>query len=219
MIDFYSAATPNGYKVAIALEELALPYQLHTLDIAAREQKQEWFLRINPNGRIPAIVDRAAGGFSIFESGAILIYLAEMTGRLIPTSAKGRSEVLQWLMFQMAGIGPVQGQAHAFVHYMPQQIPAAIARFRNEARRLYEVLDRRLSDRAYLCGDLSIADIATWPWIRRYAWPGVDVSGLQHLMRWHDVMAVRPACQRGCLLPPRADDADVVRVYSSVAQT
>jgi len=218
MITFYTAATPNGYKVAIALEELGLPYKLHALDLEAREQKRDWFLAINPNGRIPAIIDHEAGDFAVFESGAILLYLAEKTGRLVPPDQKGRSEVVQWLMFQMAGVGPNQGQAHAFVHYLPERMPAAISRFRTECRRLYEVLDRRLAGREYLCDKFSIADIATWPWVRRHEWPGIDVSGLDNLMRWNATMAARPACARGVCIPPRPGAAETVRIYSSIAE-
>lgn len=218
MITFYTAATPNGYKVAITLEELELPYELHAIDLELREQKQPWFLAINPNGRIPAIVDHDANAFAVFESGAILLYLAEKAGRLIPADPKGRSEVMQWLMFQMAGIGPNQGQAHAFVHYLPEKMSAAISRFRTECRRLYEVLDRRLADREWLCGEYSIADIATWPWIRRHEWPGIDVSGLDNLARWSAAMAGRPACARGVDIPPRRAPAEIVRTFSAIAE-
>jgi GSH-dependent disulfide-bond oxidoreductase len=216
MIDFYTGPTPNGYKVAIALEELELPYILHALNLEKRQQKEDWYLRINPNGRIPAIVDDDGDKFPVFESGAILIYLAEKTGRLLPTDRRRRSEVLQWLMFQMAGVGPNQGQAHAFVHYFPEKIPSVISRFLNESRRLYEILDRRLADREFLCGDFSIADIATWPWVRIYDWPGIDISGLDHLSRWMNTMANRPACARGVKIPPRPDAGNRVRIYSSI---
>jgi GST-like protein len=217
MIDFYTGPTPNGYKVAIALEELGLQYQLHVLDLEKRQQKEAWYLRINPNGRIPAIVDHVGGGkFAVFESGAILIYLAEKAGRFLPTDALRRSEVIQWVMFQMAGVGPIQGQAHAFVHYFPEKIPSVISRFLNEARRLYEILNNRLADREYLCGDFSIADIATWPWIRRYDWPGINIAGLDHLSRWMKTMAERPACARGGAIPPRPAATNTVRIYSTI---
>ena len=146
MIDLYTAATPNGWKASIALEELAMPYQVKALRLDQLEQKQEAFLRINPNGRIPAIVDRDAGDFAVFESGAILLYLAEKAGKLMPADAKGRSRVVQWLMFQMGGVGPMQGQANVFFRYAPEKIPFAIARYQNETRRLYEVLDRHLGE-------------------------------------------------------------------------
>jgi glutathione S-transferase len=206
MIDLYTAATPNGYKVSILLEELGLPYELHTLSLAAGDQKQDWFLAINPNGRIPAIVDRANGDFAVFESGAIMLYLAERAGRLIPADAKGRSLVVQWLMFQMGGLGPMMGQANVFARYFPEQVPAVIDRYRRESRRLLEVLDRRLADHEWLAGDYSIADIANFAWARIHEWPGVDIGGLDHLARWLDAIAARPAVQRGLVRPPRESD-------------
>ena len=162
MIDFYTSATPNGWKVSMALEELELEYDAHVLNLSAGEQRAPEFLAINPNGRIPAIVDRAAGDLAIFESGAILIYLAEKAGRLLPTDTHGRFNVLQWLMFQMSGIGPMQGQAVVFVRYFPEVVEPAIRRYCNETRRLYEVLDGHLADHEYLAGEYSIADIANY---------------------------------------------------------
>jgi len=162
MIDLYTAATPNGHKVSIALEELAQPYTLKVLDLSKGEQKQPDFLAICPNGRIPAIVDRGADDFAVFESGACLIYLAEKTGQLMPTDAKGRSRVLQWLMFQMGGIGPMMGQANVFFRYFPEKIQPAIDRYQGESKRLFTVLDNHLKDHEYLAGDYSIADIANW---------------------------------------------------------
>jgi glutathione S-transferase/GST-like protein len=206
MIDLYTAATPNGHKISIALEELALPYTLHALDLGANEQKQPWFLKINPNGRIPAIVDRAAGNFAVFESGAILIYLAELSGRLMPADMQGRSLVLQWLMFQMGGIGPMMGQANVFHRYFPEKIPAAIDRYQGESKRLFRVLDGRLRDHEFLAGDYSIADIANWAWVRTHSWSGVDLDGLPHLQRWLAQVGARPAVQRGILLPPNRID-------------
>ncbi len=208
MIDLYTAATPNGYKVSIALEELGLPYALHVLDLTAGEQKRPEFLAINPNGRIPAIVDRDAGDFPVFESGAIVIYLAEKTGRLLPSDPKGRSRVLQWLMFQMGGLGPMMGQANVFARYFPEQIPSVIDRYLRESRRLLEVLDGRLANEEWLAGDYSIADIANFCWARAHSWPGIDISGLDHLQRWMDAIAERPAVQRGLQQPPRPDDAE-----------
>lgn len=163
MIDLYTAATPNGHKVSIALEEMGLPYRVHALSFDKKEQKAPEFLRINPNGRIPAIVDRDNDDFAVFESGAILIYLAEKTGQLMPTDVKGRSRVIQWLMFQMGGVGPMQGQANVFFRYFPEKLQGAIDRYQHETRRLYEVLDGRLGEAEYLAGDYSIADIATYP--------------------------------------------------------
>jgi glutathione S-transferase len=214
MIDLYTAATPNGWKVSILLEELGLPYTVHALRLQDLEQKQEGFLRINPNGRIPAIVDREAGDFPVFESGAILIYLAEKTGSaLLPADAKGRSRVLQWLMFQMGGVGPMQGQANVFFRYAPEKIPFAIERYQKETRRLYEVLDRRLGEAEYLAGDYSIADIATWPWVSIHEWAGVSVDGLANLQRWLGAVGARPAVQRGREVPepPQVSDEERAR--------
>lgn len=205
MIDLYTAATPNGHKASVALEELGLPYTVHPINLASNEQKQPWFLAINPNGRIPAIIDREADDFAVFESGAILIYLAEKTGRLMPTDAKGRSRVIQWLMFQMGGVGPMMGQANVFFRYFPEKIQPAIDRYQNESRRLFEVLDGQLAREEWLAGDFSIADIANWCWVRTHKWSGVSVEGLPHLQRWLDAMKARPACQRGIEVPVKVD--------------
>lgn len=221
MIDLYTAATPNGYKVSIALEELALPYELRALDLAKGEQKEPWFLAINPNGRIPAIVDREGDGdgFAVFESGAILVYLAEKTGRLLPREPRARSEVLQWLMFQVGGVGPMQGQANVFHRYFEPKLPAAAERYRNETRRLYGVLDRRLEGREWLCDEYSIADIATWPWVRRHDWSGIEgVDGLVHLGAWMERMEARPACRKGVTLPPPPKRDAVVRMAREMLQ-
>ncbi|MFJ3373190.1 glutathione S-transferase family protein [Pseudomonas sp. NPDC086251] len=211
MIDLYTAATPNGHKVSIVLEELGLPYTVHALSFDKKEQKSADFLKINPNGRIPAIVDRANGDFAVFESGAILVYLAELSGQLMPKDPKGRSVVLQWLMFQMGGIGPMQGQANVFFRYFPEKLQGAIDRYQHETRRLYEVLDTRLQDVEFLGGEYSIADIATFPWVRGHEWSGVEVDGLSALQRWMATMEARPAVQRGLLIPERIDDASVVK--------
>jgi glutathione S-transferase/GST-like protein len=212
MIDLYTAPTPNGYKASITLEELEIPYELHVLDLGAGQQKEPWFLAINPNGRIPAIVDRGAGeggdDFAVFESGAIMLYLAERAGRLIPADEKGRSRVVQWLMFQMGGVGPMMGQANVFTRYFPEQIPAAIERYRRESRRLFEVLDRHLGDHEWLAGDYSIADIANFAWVRIHEWPGVPVEGLGHLQRWLAAIEQRPAVQRGVNAPPRPEPSE-----------
>jgi GSH-dependent disulfide-bond oxidoreductase len=208
MIDLYTAATPNGHKVSIALEELELPYTLHVLDLGSLDQKRPEFLLINPNGRIPAIVDREAGDFAVFESGAILVYLAEKTGRLMPSDAKGRSLVMQWLMFQMGGIGPMMGQANVFFRYFPEKIQPAIDRYHGEVRRLFGVLDGRLAGHEYLAGDYSIADIANWAWVRTHKWSGVDIEPFAHLSRWNAQLAARPACERGINVPPRPPRAD-----------
>ncbi len=217
MIDLYTAATPNGYKASVALEELQLPYALHAIDLGAGEQKEPWFLRINPNGRIPAIVDRDAGDFAVFESGAILIYLAEKAGKLMPQDAKRRSLVIQWLMFQMGGLGPMMGQANVFTRYFPEHIPSAIDRYKRESRRLLEVLDERLATHEYLAGDYSIADIANWCWARSYDWPGIDIGGLDNLKRWMASIAARPAAGKGVNIPPRReDDEENVRIAKSL---
>ena len=207
MIDLYTAATPNGHKVSIALEELGLPYSLRVLDLSANEQKEPWFLAINPNGRIPAIVDHDEGDFAVFESGAILIYLAEKTGRLMPQDARGRSRVLQWLMFQMGGIGPMMGQANVFFRYFPEKLQPVIERYQNESRRLFKVLDRRLGESEWLADDYSIADIANWCWVRTHKWSGVSTDELVHLCRWMDAMKERPACQRGIAVPFKVENA------------
>jgi glutathione S-transferase len=201
MIDLYTAATPNGYKVSIALEELGLAYTLHALSLSALDQKKPEYLKINPNGRIPAIVDRDADDFAVFESGAILIYLAEKTGRLMPPDAKGRSRVIQWLMFQMGGVGPMMGQANVFYRYFPEKIQPAIDRYQRESRRLLEVLNTRLGEAEFLAGDYSIADIATWPWVSIHEWSGVSVDGLDHLKRWLVAVGARPAVIRGAAIP------------------
>jgi GSH-dependent disulfide-bond oxidoreductase len=201
MIELYTAPTPNGWKVSITLEELGLSYAARLVDILNGVQKESWFLAINPNGRIPAIVDRSAGDFAVFESGAILIYLAEKTGRLMPGDAKGRSRVLQWLMFQMGGVGPMMGQANVFFRYFPEKIQPAIDRYQNETRRLLGVLDGQLRDHEYLAGDYSIADIANWAWARTHNWSGVAIDRLPHLKRWLGDISARPAAQKGITVP------------------
>ncbi|MES1945317.1 hypothetical protein PC39_14417 [Salinisphaera sp. PC39] len=201
MIDLYTSATPNGWKVSIALEELGLDYETHPILLSKGEQKQDWYLALNPNGRIPTIVDRDEGGYVVFESGAILQYLAEKTGRLMPADRRGRFDVIQWLMFQMGGVGPMQGQANVFYRYAPEKIPYAIERYQSETRRLYQVLDRRLADREYLAGDYSIADIANWSWVSIHFWAGVDIDGMPHLRRWLDTVGERSAVRRGVRVP------------------
>lgn len=216
MIDLYTAATPNGHKVSIALEELGLPYTLKVLDLSQGEQKTPAFLALNPNGRIPAIVDRDADDFAVFESGACLIYLAEKTGQLMPTDVKGRSRVMQWLMFQMGGIGPMMGQANVFYRYFPEKIQPVIDRYQGETRRLFAVLDGQLKDHEYLAGDYSIADIANWAWVRTHRWSGVELDGLPHLKRWRDQLRARPAVQRGIEQP--AAKVDLSRDGDAAAQ-
>ena len=209
MIDLYTSPTPNGWKASITLEELELPYETHAIDLGKGEQKEPWFLEINPNGRIPAIVDRDEGDLAVFESGAIMIYLAEKAGRLLPTERAGRARVIEWLMFQMGGIGPMMGQANVFFRYFPEKLQPAIDRYQNESRRLFEVLDGRLSKSEWLADDFSLADIANWAWMRTYRWSGVSTDGLDHLKRWHGQMKERPACRRGVEVPfvmPRMED-------------
>jgi len=198
VIDLYTSSTPNGQKVSILLEELDVPYVVHPIDLGTFEQKSPEYLRINPNGRIPAIVD---DGFAVFESGAILIYLAEKHGRFLPADARRRSEVIQWLMFQMAGIGPMQGQANVFHRYFPEKLPAVIDRYQNEVRRLYGVLEARLATRPYLCDEYSIADIACWTWVYHHGWAGVSLDGLPHVQEWLDRINTRPAVDRGMCVP------------------
>jgi len=193
MIDLYTSSTPNGWKASVTLEELGLTYTTHSIELSKQQQKEPWFLKINPNGRIPVIVDR--------ESGAIMIYLAEKTGRLMPKDAKGRSRVIQWLMFQMGGIGPMMGQANVFFRYWPEKYQPAIDRYQNESRRLFTVLDGQLKDNEYLAGEYSIADIANWCWVRTHKWSGVSVEGLDNLGRWMAKIAERPGAQRGVKVP------------------
>lgn len=202
MIDLYTARTPNGFKASVTLEELEIPYNYHELNLSELEQKQDWFLKINPNGRIPAIIDRDEDDFAVFESGAIMIYLADKAGRLLPTETKARSRVLQWLMFQMGGVGPMMGQANVFYRYFPEKYQPAIDRYQNESRRLFEVLDGHLANNEWLAGDYSIADIANWSWTRIYEWSGVSVDGLDHLQRWMKAINDRPASQKGINIPP-----------------
>jgi len=211
MVELFTAATPNGWKASITLEELALPYEVRRIDFDKREQKEPWYLKINPNGRIPTIVDHDNGGFAVFESGALMIYLAETAGKLLPKDVKGRSLVIQWLMFQMGGIGPMMGQANVFYRYAPERIPYAIERYQREVRRLLEVLDTRLADNEFLAGDYSIADIANWSWVRGYKWSGVTLDGLGHLSRWLDAIGKRPAVKRGVDVPEPVDLDEMIR--------
>ncbi len=205
MIDLYTASTPNGHKASCTLEALALDYIIHAIDLGSGDQKQPEFLRINPNGRIPAIIDRGMDDLTVFESGAIMVYLAEKTGKLLPTSIRGRSEVMQWLMFQMGGIGPIMGQANVFYRYFPEKIQPAIDRYQNESRRLFEVLDTRLGNSEWLADDYSIADIANWCWVRTYKWSGVSRQGLDNLDRWLNAMKAIPAMQKGVTVPVSID--------------
>jgi len=211
MIDLYTSNTPNGYKVSIMLEELKLPYNVIAVDLVKKEQKKAEYLKLNPNGRIPIIIDRENKNFVVFESGAILIYLAEKTGQFLPEQPEKRSVVLQWLMFQMGGIGPMQGQAHVFYRYAPEKIEYAIDRYQKETFRLYQVLDDQLKNKEYLADDFSIADIATWPWVRRHQWAGVEIEKLNNLRRWVDNLKNRPAFQKGIEVPFKLDRSNISR--------
>jgi GST-like protein len=207
MIALYTWSTPNGRKVSILLEELGLAYRVHPVDIGKGEQFRPDYLKINPNGKIPAIVDPEGPDgrpVAMMESGAILLYLAEKTGRLLPQSARGRCEVLQWLMFQMGGVGPFFGQVHHFLRAAKEPVPYAIERYVRETRRLYGVLDARLSERDYLAGDYSIADIATYPWVARYEWHKTDLGDFPNVKRWFEAISARPAVQRGMNVPAAA---------------
>ncbi len=215
MIDVYSAATPNGHKVHIMLEECGLPYRIHHIDIGAGDQFKQEFLAISPNNKIPAIVDEDGPDgtpMSLFESGAILVYLASKVGKFLGDNDRDKFTTLQWLMFQMGGVGPMLGQAHHFRIYAPEKIEYAINRYTNEARRLYQVIDKRLSQSAYLGGDdYTIADIATFPWLRSWESQGIDWAAYPHAKRWFDEIADRPAVKRGVavlsdLRKPLTDD-------------
>ena len=200
MIDLYTWTTPNGRKISIALEEMGLPYTVHAVDIGKDEQFKPEFLKISPNNRIPAILDRD-NNFSLMESGAILLYLAEKAGKLLPTDKLKRYRVTEWLMWQMGGIGPMLGQVHHFVKYNKGKAPYAEERYLKEAHRLYGVLDRRLAGREYLADEYSIADIATWPWISRFEWQTIDLGQYANVKRWYTAIAKRPATQKGYKVP------------------
>jgi GST-like protein len=204
VIDLYTWTTPNGRKVSIMLEEVGLPYRVHPIDISKGAQHTPEFLAINPNGRIPAIIDGDGPGgkpIRIFESGAILIYLAEKTGKLLSADPRQRMETLVWLMFQMGGIGPMFGQAHHFLRAAPEPVPYGIERYTKETRRLYGVLERRLGEASYLAGEYSIADIATYPWVARHTFHKVDFAAYPNVKRWFDAISARPAVARGMAVP------------------
>ena len=200
MIDLYTWSTPNGRKAAIALEEMELPYTVHPINIGKDEQFQPHFLKISPNNRIPAMIDQE-NGQSIFESGAILIYLAEKTGKFYASSGPAKWSTLEWLMWQMGGQGPMFGQAHHFLKFNPGKAPYAEERYHNETKRLYGVLDRRLGDVEYVAGDYSIADMAIFPWCARFEWQQVNLSEYKNVARWYNTIADRPAVQRGYKVP------------------
>jgi GST-like protein len=205
MIDFYTAPTPNGHKVSCTLEAMELEYETHVVNLMENEQKKPEFLAISPNGRIPAIVDRDADNLPIFESGAIMIYLAEKTGKLMPTDLDEKAKVLEWVMFQMGGVGPMMGQANVFFRYFPEKIQPAIDRYQNEGRRLFEVLDDHLATQEWLAKDYSIADIANWCWVRTYKWSGISIEGLDHLQRWMKAMYDQPGMSAGLSVPMKVE--------------
>ena len=215
-IKLYTAATPNGYKVSVTLEELGLEYDVKKIDLSSGTQREQWFLELNPNGRIPVLQH---GKDIIFDSGAILYYLASKYKKLMPKSDTGRIRVIQWLMFQMSGIGPMQGQANVFYRYLDDKIPVAISRYQNECRRLYEVLDKQLKDKEWLCEDFSIADIANWCWVRVYYWAGININGLDNLKRWMDLMENRPACIKGVQTPKRDNSKKLIKNTKTIIQT
>lgn len=204
MIDLYTWRTPNGRKVSVMLEELGLPYEVHPIDIGKGEQFRPEFLALSPNNRIPAIIDRDGPGgrpYSLFESGAILMYLAEKTGKLLPKESAARYRAIQWLMFQMGGVGPMFGQAHHFFRSAPEKVPYAIERYHKETKRLYGVMDRHLAGQPFLADNYSVADIATFPWVARYEYHQVKLEEFPHVKRWFDAIAARPAVKRGMEVP------------------
>ena len=195
---------------------MGLKYTAHGVNLMKGEQKTPEFLAMNPNGRIPVIVDREEDGHVVFESGAIMIYLAEKTGMFLPRDAKRKSQVIQWLMFQMGGIGPMMGQANVFHRYLEEKIPVAIARYQNEVRRLFTVLDGHLENKAYLVDDYSIADMANWCWVRTYEWSGVSIEGLDNLIRWKNSIEARPAARRGVEVPNKIDKEALIKGAKNV---
>jgi GST-like protein len=204
VIDLYTWGTPNGRKASIMLEEVGIPYRALPIDISKGAQHTPEFLAINPNGRIPAIIDSEGPDgkpIRIFESGAILIYLAEKTGKLLSAEPRRRMETLVWLMFQMGGVGPMFGQAHHFLRAAPEPVPYGIERYTKETRRLYGVLNRRLGQEAYLAGEYSIADIATYPWVARHDWHKVELEDFPNVARWYEAIGARPAVARGMRVP------------------
>lgn len=219
MIDLYTSPTPNGWKASVALEEIGLDYKVIPIDLGQQDQKKPEYLAINPNGRIPTIVDRDNDDFAVFESGAIMIYLGEKTGQFLPSDVKGHSEVIQWLMFQMGGVGPMMGQANVFFRYFDEKIQPAIDRYQHEVKRLFTVLNKRLSDNEYLAGDYSIADMANWCWAKTYEWSGVEIDDLPHLQRWIDAIAARPAVQRGIEVPPRIESEELLKSAKEIVVT
>ena len=205
MIKLYTAPTPNGHKISCLLEALQMDYEAILVNLSEGEQFKPDFLKISPNGKIPAIVD-TENDLSIFESGAIMIYLADKAGKLIPQDTAKRYKVMEWLMFQMGGIGPMMGQANVFYRYFPEKLQPAIDRYQNEGRRLFEVLDKQLKDNEWLAGDYSIADIANWCWVRTHKWSGISTDGLKNLERWKNAMYEQPGMQAGIKVPVKVEN-------------
>lgn len=219
MLELLTSETPNGWKVSILLEELGVPYKVTPISLTDRMQKQDWYVALNPNGRIPTLVDHDAGDFAIFESGAILLYLAEKFGRFLPADTQDRSRVIQWVMWQMSGLGPMMGQATVFNRYFDEKLPSVIDRYVRESQRLFGVMDARLADNDYLVSDYSIADIACFPWVRGHDWAGVDMGGFPHLQRWFDRISARPAVQRGLLVPTPPTDEEMAEKTTKQGKT
>ena len=211
MLDFYTAPTPNGYKISIALEEMGLAYKLHVVNLRAGEQKTEGYLKINPNGKIPTLVDHSNEQFNLSESGAILVYLAEKSGQFYGHDDNSRYLILQWLMFQMSALGPMMGQANVFFRYMEEKIPAAITRYHNEIKRLFGVMDQQLSTHEFIAGDYSIADMACYPWVSIHDWSGVEIDGFPNLQNWYNKLSERPAILKAMQLPPPFDRNEIVK--------
>jgi GST-like protein len=218
MIEFYTASTVNGYKVAIALEELGLEYTVKDLNLGALEQKKPEYLKINPNGRIPAIVDKGANDAAVFESGACLIYLAEKAGKLLPKDPVARGQALSWLFLQVSGVGPMQGQANVFMHYFGEDLPNVVARYVNETKRLYGAIEERLGKVDYFAGEYSIADIAMYPWLTISAYSGVAIDDFPNIKAWIARMEERPAVKRGMGVPPKREIADRAAAAQAILQ-
>ncbi len=210
MLDFYTAPTPNGYKVSIALEEMGLNYKLHVVDLRSGEQHSDAYLKINSNGKIPAIIDDENSQFNLSESGAILVYLAEKSGLFYGKDSQSRYRALQWLMFQMSALGPMMGQANVFFRYMEEKIPTAITRYHNEVKRLFGVMDQQLAEHEYIAGEYSIADMACYPWVSIHDWSGVALDDHAHLQRWFKQVGERPAVLKAMQLPPSIDRDEII---------
>lgn len=217
MITLYTSATPNGRKISVALEELNLDYDVQDINLTNNVQKEDWYLKINPNGKIPAIIDHDANDITIFESGAILVYLAEKTGRLLPNDSVNRFNVLQWLFLQVGGVGPMQGQANVFYRYMDNAIPEATSRYQNETNRLYSLLNQQLAKHEFLAGDLSIADIAHYPWIKLADWAGINTDDYEHITSWVKRLDAREAFAKGMNVPADISDSDLLKLGKTIA--